>query len=70
LNDQVQEDEMGRPCSTNGENRKAYTSLVGNPEENRPLGKPKRKWVNNNTMELGEIIWVGVDCSDVAQNGH
>jgi hypothetical protein len=28
-NNQVAEDEMGRPCSTNGEKRNAYRLLVG-----------------------------------------
>jgi hypothetical protein len=30
-----------------GEKRNAYRILVGNPEGNRPLGRPKRRWVDN-----------------------
>jgi hypothetical protein len=26
--------------------RNAYRILVGNPEEKRPLGRPKRRWVD------------------------
>jgi hypothetical protein len=26
--------------------RNAYTILVGKPEEKRPLGRPRRKWVD------------------------
>jgi hypothetical protein len=48
---------MGRACSTKGEKRNAYRLLVGNPEGNRPLGRPRYRW-----MELGRHIgWGGVD---------
>jgi hypothetical protein len=36
---------MGRACSTNGATRNAYSILVGNPEGKRPLGRPRRRWV-------------------------
>jgi hypothetical protein len=47
---------MDRVCSTNGEKRNAYRILVGNPEEKRQLGRPRRRWVDNikiNTREIG-----------------
>jgi hypothetical protein len=31
-----------------GEKRNAYKLLVGNPEGDRPLGRPRRRWVDNN----------------------
>jgi hypothetical protein len=46
---------MGRACSTNGENRNAYRILVGNPEGKIPLGRPRRRWVDNIKMDLREI---------------
>jgi hypothetical protein len=46
---------MGRPCSTNGEKRNAYRLLVGKPEGKRPLGRPRRRWVDNIRMDLGEV---------------
>jgi hypothetical protein len=55
------EDEMGRACRTNEEKRNAYRTLVGKPEGKRPLGRPKRRWVHNIRMDLGEIEWYGVD---------
>jgi hypothetical protein len=32
---------MGRACSTNGNKGNAYGTLVGKPEGNRPLGRPR-----------------------------
>jgi hypothetical protein len=43
---------MGRACSTNGEKRNAYRILVGKPEEKRPLGRPRRRWMDNMKMDL------------------
>jgi hypothetical protein len=51
-NYEVKEYEIGRACSTNRENRNTYRILVGKPEGKRPLGKSRRKWVNNNKMDL------------------
>jgi hypothetical protein len=52
---------MGGPCSTKGEKRNAYRLLMGKPEGKRPLGRPRRRWVNNIRMDLGEAGWGGVD---------
>jgi hypothetical protein len=52
-----------------GEKRNTYRLLVGKPEGKRPLGKPRRKWVDNIKMDLGEIEWDGVDWIDIAQDG-
>jgi hypothetical protein len=46
---------MGRACSTNGGTRNAYRILVGNPEGKRPLGRPRRRWMDNIKMDLREI---------------
>jgi hypothetical protein len=48
------EAEMSRACSTY-EKRNACRILVGKPEGNRPLGRPRRRWVNNIKMDLSEI---------------
>jgi hypothetical protein len=50
-------DEMGGPCSTNGENRNAYRLLVGKPEGKRPLERPRRRLVDNIKLDLGEVGW-------------
>jgi hypothetical protein len=36
----------------NGEKRDAYTILVGKPEGKRPLGRPRRRWVDNIKIDL------------------
>jgi hypothetical protein len=38
-----------------GEKRNAYMLLVGKPEGKRPLGRPRRRWVDNIKMDLLEI---------------
>jgi hypothetical protein len=38
-----------------GEKRNIYRILVGMPEEKRPLGRPRRRWVDNIEMDLREI---------------
>jgi hypothetical protein len=47
-----------------GEKRNAYRLLVGNPEGKRPLRRPRRRWVDNIKMDLGEVGrrdvgWIG-----------
>jgi hypothetical protein len=42
-----------------GERMNAYRILVGMPEGRRPLGGPRRRWVDNVKMDLREI---GLDC--------
>jgi hypothetical protein len=44
-----------------GEKRNAYRLLVGKPEGKRPLGRPRRMWVDNIRMDLGEVEWGDVD---------
>jgi hypothetical protein len=62
------EDEVRRVCSMDGEKRNAYSTLVGKPEGKRPLGRPRRRWVDNIKMDQIEIGWDGVDWIDLAQD--
>jgi hypothetical protein len=41
---------------------------VANPEGNRPLGRPRRRWVDNIKINLTEIGWDGGDWIDLAQD--
>jgi hypothetical protein len=51
-----------------GETRNAYRILVGKPEGKRPLGRPRRRWVDDIKMDLGEIGCDGVDWIELAQD--
>jgi hypothetical protein len=64
----LKENEMDRACSTNGETRNAYRILVGKPEGKRPLGRRRRRWVDNIKMDLGEVGWDGRDWIELAQD--
>jgi hypothetical protein len=59
---------MGRACSTTGERRNASRMLVGKPEGKRPLGRPRRRWEDNITMDLREIGWGGINWTDLARD--
>jgi hypothetical protein len=41
--------------------------LVGKPEGNIPLGRPRRRWVDNIRMDIGEK-WGGMDWIGLAQD--
>jgi hypothetical protein len=51
-----------------GVKRNVYRLLVGKPEGQRPLGTPRRRWVDNIKMDLLEIGWGGVDWIGLAQD--
>jgi hypothetical protein len=53
---------------TMGETRNAYRILVGKPEGKRPLGRSRRRWVDNIKMDLGEIGRDGRDWIELAQD--
>ena len=43
-----------------GEDKGAYRVLVGKPEGKRPLGRPRRRWVDNIRADLQEMDWIGL----------
>jgi len=48
-----------------GEERGVYRFLLGKPEGTTPLGRPKRRWVDNIRMDLqdvecGYMDWIGL----------
>jgi hypothetical protein len=50
------------------EKRNAYRIFVGKPEGKRPVGRPRRRWVDNIKMDLREIEWDDVDWIYLAHN--
>jgi len=50
-----------------GQERVVYRVLLGKPEERRPLGRPRRRWVDNIRMDLQEMGCGYVDCIGLAQ---
>jgi hypothetical protein len=50
------------------EKRNAYRLLVRKPEGNRPLGRPRRRWVDSIRMDLGEVGCGDVDWIGLAQD--
>jgi hypothetical protein len=51
-----------------GEKRNAYSLFVGKPEGKGPLGRARRRWVDNVKMDLLEIGWGLVDWIGLAQD--
>jgi hypothetical protein len=50
------------------EKRNMYRLLMGKPEGKRPLGRPRRKWVDNIRMDLGVVGWGAVDWICLAEH--
>ena len=50
--DKIERNEMGWACAAYGCGEGVYRVLVGKPEGNRPLGRLRRRWVDNIRMDL------------------
>jgi hypothetical protein len=53
-----------------GEKRNVYRLLVGNSEGKRPLGRPRRRWIDSIKMNLSEIGFSVVDWIGLAQDRY
>jgi hypothetical protein len=51
-----------------GEKKKVYKLFVGKPEAKRPLGRPRRRWMDNIKMDLLEVGLNVVDWIGLAQD--
>jgi hypothetical protein len=46
------------------EKRNAYRILLGKPEGKKPLGRPRRRWMDNTELDLLDMMgWYGFDRS-------
>jgi hypothetical protein len=52
------------------ENRNVYRLFVAKPEGKKPLGRPRRRWIDNSKMDLLEIGLNVVDWIDLAQDSY
>jgi hypothetical protein len=53
-----------------GEKRNVYRLLVGKPEGKRPLGRPRRRWIDNIKIYLLETGLGVVDWIHLAQDRY
>jgi hypothetical protein len=53
-----------------GKKKNVHRLLVGKPEGKRPLGRPRRGWINNNKIDLLEIELSVVDRIGLAQDRY
>jgi len=58
---------MGGACRTYGEGE-VYTGFWWGNEGKRPLGRPRRRWKDNITMDLQEVGCGGMDWIGLAQD--
>jgi hypothetical protein len=48
--------------------KNSYKLFTGKPEGKGPLGRPRRRWVDNIRMYLGEVGWGDVDWIGLAKD--
>jgi hypothetical protein len=53
-----------------GEKRNVYRLLVGKPKGKRPLGRPRRRWIDNIKMDLLDTGLSVVDWIGLARDRH
>jgi hypothetical protein len=58
------------PVTCIGDKRNVYRLLVENPEGKRPLGRPRRRWIDNIKMDLSELGLSVVDWIGLAQDRY
>ena len=51
-----------------GEEMELYRLFLGKPEGRRPLGRPRRRWVDNIRMDLQEVRCGHMDWIELAQD--
>jgi hypothetical protein len=59
---------MGGPCSTNGREDERLKIIGGKARGKEPLGRRRRRRVDNIRMDLGEVGWGDVDWIGLAKD--
>jgi hypothetical protein len=59
---------MGGVFSTYGGEERHIQSMVGKPEGNTPLGRPRRRWEDNIKMDLYEVGYGGMERTELVQD--
>jgi hypothetical protein len=59
---------MGGSCSTSGGEKEPVKVISVKARGKETLGRPRRGWVDNIRMDLGEMGWGGVDWIGLAQD--
>jgi hypothetical protein len=59
---------MAGACGAYGGGRGVHRVLVGKPGGKKPLGGPRRRWVDNIKMDLQEGVCRGMDWIELAQD--
>ena len=68
LKDVSENNEWAWHVTRMGEGRGVYRVLGGKPEGKRPLGRPRRRWEDNNRMDLQEVGYAVMDWIELAQD--
>ena len=66
--DKIEKNKMGWACGSYGGGEGVYRDLVGKPEDKRPLGRTRHRWVDNIRMDLQEVGCGYVDWIGLAQD--
>jgi len=66
VGDKIEKNEMGRACTAHG--RGMYRVLVGKPKGKGSLGRLRRRWEDNDKMDLQEVGCWGMDWIRLAQD--
>jgi hypothetical protein len=67
VGDEIEKNEVVGQVSPLVEATGVYRFLVWNPERKRPLGRPRRRWVDNIKLDLQKVGCGGMDWIELAQ---
>ena len=66
----MEKNEMGWACGAYGCGEGVYRVLVGKPEGRRPLGRTRRRWMDNIRTHLQDVgIWTGLGWPRIETGG-